>query len=105
MNFEYSEKDENFRIEVREWLKATLPHYLKEKVKKYQRLTKEDYELFMNNLSKKGWLAWHWPEEYGGTGWNAIENHIFEEESIYWQDDLPFVVTIFNSQIKISFSS
>ena len=82
MNFEYSEKDENFRIEVREWLKATLPHYLKEKVKKYQRLTKEDYELFMNNLSKKGWLAWHWPEEYGGTGWNAIEKHIFEEEIV-----------------------
>ena len=52
MNFEYSEKEEKFRSEVREWLKETLPEYLSEKVKKYQRLTKEDYELFMNNLSK-----------------------------------------------------
>ena len=42
MNFEYSKKDENFRIDVREWLKETLPNYLSEKVKKYQRLTKED---------------------------------------------------------------
>ena len=82
MNFEYSEKEEKFRSEVREWLKETLPEYLSEKVKKYQRLTKEDYELFMNNLSKKGWLAWHWPVEYGGTGWNAIEKHIFEEEIV-----------------------
>lgn len=31
---------------------------------------------------------------------NKLLHHIFEEESIYWQDDLPFVVTIFNSQIK-----
>ena len=82
MNFEYSEKEEKFRTEVRDWLKETLPKYLSEKVRKYQRLTKEDYELFMNNLSKKGWIAWHWPEEYGGTGWNAIEKHIFEEEIV-----------------------
>ena len=31
---------------------------------------------------------------------NELLHHILEEESIYWQDDLPFVVTIFNSQIK-----
>ena len=82
MNFEYSEKEENFRREVKDWLNETLPKSLSEKVKKYQRLTKEDYEIFMNNLTAKGWLAWHWPKEYGGTGWNAIEKHIFEEEII-----------------------
>ena len=82
MNFEYSEKEENFRKEVKDWLNETLPKSLSEKVKKYQRLTKKDYEIFMNNLTAKGWLAWHWPKEYGGTGWNAIEKHIFEEEII-----------------------
>ena len=82
MNFEYSEKEEIFRREVKDWLNETLPKSLSEKVKKYQRLTKEDYEIFMNNLTAKGWLAWHWPKEYGGTGWNAIEKHIFEEEII-----------------------
>ena len=49
MNFEYSEKEENFRLEVKEWLNQTLPKSLSEKVKKYQRLTKEDYEIFMKN--------------------------------------------------------
>ena len=63
MNFEYSEKDENFRKEVKDWLDETLPRSLSEKVKKYQRLTKEDYEIFMNNLTAKGWLAWHWPKD------------------------------------------
>ena len=82
MNFEYTKEEQNFRNEVREWLKQTLPKSLSDKVKKYQRLSKQDYEIFMNNLSKKGWLAWHWPEEYGGTGWNAIQKHIFEEEIV-----------------------
>ena len=82
MNFEYTKEEQNFRNEVREWLKETLPKSLSDKVKKYQRLSKQDYEIFMNNLSAKGWLAWHWPEEYGGTGWNAIQKHIFEEEIV-----------------------
>ena len=90
MNFEYSEKDENFRKEVKDWLDETLPKSLSEKVKKYQRLTKEDYEIFMNNLTAKGWLAWHWPKEYGGTGWNAIEKHIFFARETLFE----FVTTI-----------
>ncbi|MFV2091126.1 MAG: acyl-CoA dehydrogenase family protein, partial [Pseudomonadales bacterium] len=28
-------------------------------------------------LSRKGWVAPTWPEEFGGTGWNALERHIF----------------------------
>ena len=38
MNFEYTKEEQNFRYEVREWLKETLPQSLSEKVKKYQRL-------------------------------------------------------------------
>ena len=41
MNFEYSEKEEIFRREVKDWLNETLPKSLSEKVKKYQRLTKD----------------------------------------------------------------
>ncbi len=82
MNFDYSEKEKVFRDDVKKWLKETLPSTLSEKVKKYQRLNREDYEIFMKNLNDRGWLAWHWPTEYGGTGWSAIEKYIFEEEII-----------------------
>ncbi len=33
-----------------------------------------------NTLNANGWLANHWPVELGGSGWSAIERHIFEEE-------------------------
>ena len=82
MNFEYSEKEKLFRIEVKQWLEDTLPNSISDKVRKHQRLSKQDYQTFMTILNDKGWLATHWPTEYGGTGWNAIEKHIFEEEII-----------------------
>ena len=56
-----------------------MPKSLSDKVRKHQRLSKQDYQTFMTILNDKGWLATHWPTEYGGTGWNAIEKHIFEQ--------------------------
>ncbi len=32
-------------------------------------------------LNARGWLAGNWPKEYGGTGWNAVQRYIFEEET------------------------
>jgi alkylation response protein AidB-like acyl-CoA dehydrogenase len=31
-------------------------------------------------LHQKGWIAPNWPVEHGGTGWSAVEQHIFDEE-------------------------
>ena len=31
-------------------------------------------------LFDKGWLAYNWPREFGGTGWSAVERYIFEKE-------------------------
>ena len=33
-------------------------------------------------LVERGWMAWHWPVEHGGTGWTPVQKHIFEEEMI-----------------------
>ncbi len=31
-------------------------------------------------LNARGWLANHWPEQYGGPGWSAVQKFIFENE-------------------------
>ncbi|MBS4738353.1 acyl-CoA dehydrogenase family protein, partial [Acinetobacter baumannii] len=31
-------------------------------------------------LNRQGWLASHWPVEYGGTGWSATQKFIFDNE-------------------------
>jgi alkylation response protein AidB-like acyl-CoA dehydrogenase len=31
-------------------------------------------------LNARGWLASHWPEQYGGPGWSTVQKFIFENE-------------------------
>jgi alkylation response protein AidB-like acyl-CoA dehydrogenase len=34
----------------------------------------------MQILDRQGWLAPGWPQAHGGTGWSAVQKHIFDEE-------------------------
>jgi hypothetical protein len=83
MDLNYSAEELAFRDEVRAWLEANLPADLKEKVASYAHLSKDDLLRWHKILAKKGWVAPHWPREWGGTGWNVVQRYIFEEELGY----------------------
>jgi len=80
MDLNYSAEELAFRDEVRGWLDANIPADLREKVLNYEELGKEDLLRWHRILAKKGWVAPAWPVEHGGTGWNAVQKYIFEEE-------------------------
>ena len=82
MDFNFTQDENDFRQEIKDWLSENLSQRISNKVKKFQRLNKNDYEEFMKALSAKGWLAVNWPEEHGGTGWSNTQKHIFEEEIV-----------------------
>lgn len=82
MDMSYSVEEQAFRNEVRDWLKAELPGWLSDKIRAGKRLGKEDYLTWHRALAKRGWLAWHWPTEYGGAGWTPVQKHIFEDECV-----------------------
>ncbi len=35
---------------------------------------------WQRKLYERGWLAYNWPREFGGTGWSAVQRYIFEKE-------------------------
>ena len=80
MDLSFTPEEEAFRTEVRSFLHSELPHDIASKVKNGQRLGKAEMERWQAILSKRGWLAPHWPVEYGGAGWSAVQRFIFEEE-------------------------
>ena len=80
MDLSYSPEEQTFRAEVRTFLQQRLDSRLRDKVRRGQRLSKADYESWHALLDSQGWLAVTWPKAYGGTGWNAVQRHIFEEE-------------------------
>lgn len=81
MNLNFTDAQMAFRDEVRVFLAEKLPARLSDKVAAGKRLTKADYEEWHAILNGRGWLGVNWPKEHGGTGWDAVERHIFEEET------------------------
>ena len=83
MDLNYSAEETAFRDEVRGWLAQNLPHDLRDKVRDYRELSKDDLLRWHTILARKGWVAPDWPVEWGGTGWNVVQRYIFEEECGY----------------------
>ena len=80
MNLNYTPEEQAFREQVREFVRNSLPGDISQKVLHHKRLSKEDHVRWQKILHKQGWIAPGWPVEYGGTGWNAIQKHIFDDE-------------------------
>ena len=80
MNLDFTPEQDAFRAEVRAWLDENLSSRLADKVRTSKHLSKQDMEEWHAKLHARGWLANHWPEEYGGPGWGPVEKFIFEDE-------------------------
>ena len=80
MDLNFTDAEQTFRREVQGFLATALSPQLADKVKYGHALTQSDMEHWHAALNARGWFANHWPVEYGGTGWGAIERFIFENE-------------------------
>ncbi len=80
MDLTFTPAEETFRQEVRTFLQESLPPEIEAKGSRAQELSKADIEQWHALLHERGWLAVTWPTEHGGTGWTAVQRHIFEEE-------------------------
>lgn len=80
MDLQFTPQEEAFRAQVQTFLQDKLSPELARKVKNGQILNKQDLESWHTTLNTQGWLANHWPEQYGGPGWGAVEKFIFEHE-------------------------
>jgi len=80
MDLNYTPQEEEFRAQVRAFFQSELPKEIRDKIELGRRISKDDMVRWQKILHKKGWGAPNWPKEFGGTGWNVVEQHIFEEE-------------------------
>lgn len=80
MDLSFTPREEAFRREVRAFLAEHLSARLSAKVAAGEVLTKADVMEWHRILYRRGWLASHWPVQYGGTGWTPTEKYIFEQE-------------------------
>jgi alkylation response protein AidB-like acyl-CoA dehydrogenase len=72
-----SPEEAAFRSEVRTWLEANLPAALRGRT---NRPPPAELMPWYRMLSRKGWVAPHWPKEHGGMGASLNEQIIMTEE-------------------------
>src|SRR6516164_1549039 len=76
--FRHDSPDEaSFRAEARSWLEANLPVTLRGRT---NRPPPAELMPWYRTLSRKGWIAPHWPKQYGGMGATLNEQIIMTEE-------------------------
>ena len=81
MDLAFTPEEQKFREDIRGWVRENLPKDISNKVHNALRLTRDDMQRWARILGKKGWLGYGWPKQFGGPGWNAIQKHLFEEET------------------------
>jgi alkylation response protein AidB-like acyl-CoA dehydrogenase len=85
MDLTFSEKEEQFRLRLRDWLEQNLPEGWLEGKTGLPEDSKER-ELFLRDWQRKlyegGWAGLSWPKEYGGQGATLIEQVIYEQELV-----------------------
>jgi alkylation response protein AidB-like acyl-CoA dehydrogenase len=82
MDFNYNPEDEAFRQDVRAWLKANAKHA--PVIRDVFAEEGEDHWrariAWHKRLYEGGWVAPHWPKEYGGRGCSLLQTIIYHEE-------------------------
>jgi alkylation response protein AidB-like acyl-CoA dehydrogenase len=78
-----------FRKEVQVFLRANIPAEIRQRVSDGRTLLREDYVRSQRILNSKGWAVPHWPQEWGGQNWSAIQRYIFTEELLQAAVPLP----------------
>jgi alkylation response protein AidB-like acyl-CoA dehydrogenase len=81
MRLEFTPEEQSFREEVRAFIHNQVPQAVRDKVLDGHEVSREDYVLWQRCLYERGWGAMSWPTQFGGTGWNAVQQYIFEEEA------------------------
>ena len=80
MELSFSHEDMEFREQVKAFLNSHIPTKAAKSVSLGLPVNPDDVREWQKILYKKGWGASSWPVEFGGTGWSATQQYIFEEE-------------------------
>ena len=80
MDLRFTSEELAFRDEVRSFIHGALPEAVKRKMIEGRQLTRDEVVSWQRTLNAKGWAVPHWPVEWGGTGWTAIQHYFFDDE-------------------------
>jgi pimeloyl-CoA dehydrogenase large subunit len=89
MDLRFTPEETAFRDEVRNFFRTEIPAEIRKKVSEGRGLSRDDMVTSQRIMNARGWAVPHWPKEWGGTDWSAIQRYIFTEEMLLAAVPLP----------------
>jgi alkylation response protein AidB-like acyl-CoA dehydrogenase len=80
MDLSFTPEERAFREEVRSFIASALPAHLKPKAEIDSHFEIDEIMEWHRILYEKGWVAPHWPKEFGGPGLDVTRKFILTEE-------------------------
>jgi pimeloyl-CoA dehydrogenase large subunit len=80
MDLRFTPEEIAFRDELRAFFRSEIPAEIRAKVSEGRSLTREEFVTSQRILNARGLAVPHWPLEFGGQDWTAIQRYIFTEE-------------------------
>jgi alkylation response protein AidB-like acyl-CoA dehydrogenase len=80
MDLSYSKEELQFRDELRRWIAEAMPDDIAKKASIDAYFNNEETMRWHRILFDKGWVAPHWPKEFGGPGIDATRRFLLVEE-------------------------
>lgn len=80
MDLSFTDEERAFRNEVRAWIATAMPPHLRAKAEVDGHFEMPETMEWHKILFQKGWVAPHWPVEWGGPGLDVARRFILTEE-------------------------
>lgn len=80
MDLSFTDEERAFRHEVRAWIATAMPPHLRAKAEVDGHFEMPETMEWHKILFQKGWVAPHWPVEWGGPGLDVARRFILTEE-------------------------
>lgn len=74
-------QEQQFRQDVRDFIRTHLPADIKHKVDNNLFLKKSDHVRWQKILHQGGYYGASWPRAFGGSDWTVIQQYLFEQEN------------------------
>ncbi len=88
MDLSFTAEERSFRAELRDFFHTAVPDRIRRKLREGLHFSKDDQIETQRILNARGLAVPHWPVEWGGQDWTAIQTYIYQDE--LQQASVPF---------------
>ena len=80
MDLNFTPQERAFRAEARRFFRDEIPQSIRDKTIEGRELGREELVHAQRIMNARGWAVPHWPPEWGGRDWSAVQTYLYHDE-------------------------